>query len=349
MAGLECGPRIVDGWLGAVFRGTYNGKPVRLVPLAAVSTDLVEDLENRAKYSKRSKASRLLHGHGMDQSFVEAYWIFDIVEGYPLEHLCQRGFQPPVSVICTILSSLLSTLKQSYNKGIVHGDLHPNMIVLSKDGSVWLDGMGRLETKDIHPRTGEIRYFPPEDGSTLLGDVYSLGVIALEIFLGRRFPLEGRMPQSHQIMLSSLLSEVPQEASAFKEFLFYSLHLEPKQREKALNIPLQESVHELQRWCTEIFPKVENLYFSARSDLMFQATDPMDAIFDLDEFDDLEATHDFTDEITSINIEDELTDMIDVSQQSNFEKETKAGAKLKPLLMFAAVLVAALSVALLLW
>ncbi|MEC7984259.1 MAG: hypothetical protein VX278_03790 [Myxococcota bacterium] len=319
MSRLEVGSRLIDGWLGAVFSGVDNGETVRITPLAAVSSSLVADLEQRSVYSKIADAPYVLQSFGINDTLLESYWVSQNVDGYPLGYLFQRGLQIPVPGIEFIVHSVRKTLMQSYKNGVVHGDLHPNLVYLDKKGGVWIDGMGRLESNDTVPRTGDERYFAPEVHCSLTSDIYSLGVMALELYLGRKISLAGRLATSHEVMVKDFIEEIDPEDHTLRSFFSSALQYDPRLRQQAVRFHFQAAPTDLERWCQVQFKKLDQLQFFLSPSIEFETTQPMDALFDIDEFDDLELTHDFTDEITQIQLEDELTEMTESTKKVGSE------------------------------
>ena len=137
--------------------------------------------------------------HG--ESDNRLYLVFEYVPGHDLSELLQqRGRLTPPAVI-HIVRQLASSLSEAHDEGLIHRDLKPeNVRVFEVAGDPLtvrlLDfGIARA-TDDGHPsitKTGELvgtpRYMSPEQLTgqplTPASDIYSLGMLTLEMLAGR--------------------------------------------------------------------------------------------------------------------------------------------------------------------
>ena len=97
-------------------------------------------------------------------------------------------------------AEVAKALQAAHDHGIVHRDVKPGNILISRDGRVRVTDFGiaraLAEAQLTLPGTtlGSVHYFSPEQAqgeqATPASDVYSLGIVLFEMLTGRR-PWEG--------------------------------------------------------------------------------------------------------------------------------------------------------------
>lgn len=131
------------------------------------------------------------------------YIVMELVEGMPLADLLEAN-RPPLSLndVCKIACTLLESLAAVHAKGLVHGDMKPENVLLANDftHATILDlGLARRisaisvrESSSIPPTTmaGTLEYMSPEqcESRNLIderADVYAVGVMLYEMLTGR--------------------------------------------------------------------------------------------------------------------------------------------------------------------
>ncbi len=149
--------------------------------------------------------------------------VMEYVEGESLkDHLAQEG---PLEIgeACRIAREVLTALAYAHRTGLVHRDIKPGNILLSKDGKVQVTdfGIARAEAGSTMTQTGTILgtayYLSPEQAQGLpldgRSDIYSLGVVLYEMLTGRR-PFEGDSPVS---IAYKHVREMPKPPTAYRE------------------------------------------------------------------------------------------------------------------------------------
>lgn len=128
-------------------------------------------------------------------SLVMTYYVGETLERY-LERTRAEKKPADVEYSFKIVADLASAIDTLHDAGAIHRDVKPANIILGSNGPILMD-LGVVKSNDFPEQTtfgaflGTIRYAAPE---YLLGDVYdekidiySLGAIVYELFMGQLF------------------------------------------------------------------------------------------------------------------------------------------------------------------
>jgi eukaryotic-like serine/threonine-protein kinase len=177
-----------------------------LYPHLAENPSLVERFEQEAK-----TAARLSHPHVvnvLDQGVDEhaegllAYLVMEYVPGYTLRTVLQRRNAMTPRVALAYLEAIVDGLAAAHRAGLVHRDMKPENVLVSKDGRIKVAdfGLARATTNFTGSGAalvGTVAYISPElvTGSPAdeRSDVYAVGIMAYEMLTGRQ-PFTGTSP-----------------------------------------------------------------------------------------------------------------------------------------------------------
>lgn len=128
--------------------------------------------------------------------------IMEYVDGKSLRELLDTNAQLDIGLVLHIGKSVCAALEAAHDMGVIHRDIKPGNILLTKDGRVMitdfgiakvLDGSEDLTSDNI--MMGTAKYLSPEQvlGTTLdtRADLYSLGVVLYEALAGK-VPFTGK-------------------------------------------------------------------------------------------------------------------------------------------------------------
>lgn len=190
-----------------------------LYPHLAEDPDLVERFEQEAK-----TAARLSHPHvvnvldqGVDQhpDGDIAYLVMEYVPGYTLRTVLQRRHALSPRVALAYLEAMVDGLAAAHLAGLVHRDMKPENVLVSRDGQIKVADFGLARATTNFTGTGAtlvgtVAYISPElvEGSPAdeRSDVYAVGIMAYEMFTGSQ-PFTGGSPI--QVAYQHLNGEVP--------------------------------------------------------------------------------------------------------------------------------------------
>lgn len=197
--------------------------------------DLIGNRENIRHFKNEAEAiSQLSHPNIVEVYDVGVYEgapyiVMEYVDGKTLKDVIrEKGALSPFFAI-HIMEGVLAALIHSHKKGIIHRDIKPHNIMVSREGDIKVMdfGIARItdQNKTITLTTdivGSVHYLSPEQASgnniTDLSDVYSSGIVLYEMLTGK-VPYEGDSPvaiavnhiQGGLIPPKDLVPSIPQE------------------------------------------------------------------------------------------------------------------------------------------
>lgn len=132
-----------------------------------------------------------------------AYLVMELVPGRTLSELLVEQPHLPTATKLSILSQTAEALHAAHRAGVIHRDVKPANLIVGPTGTVKVTDFGIARAIGAAPLTdagqviGTAHYMSPEQATgnqvTSASDIYSLGVIAYEMFAGRR-PFEAETP-----------------------------------------------------------------------------------------------------------------------------------------------------------
>jgi serine/threonine-protein kinase len=233
----------------------------RRVAVKIMHAHLAQDEQFVERFIREAKAAAALshpnivavQDQGWNQSGIPAVFIvMELVDGHTLrEYLNERGAIPVTDGIKFLLP-VLSALGAAHRLGIVHRDVKPENILVSKEGRIKITDFGLAKgamigstmTAESSVILGSVSYLSPEQVSRGIADsrsdVYSAAITAFEIFTGTK-PFEGDEPIQIAFMhvnsrvprISSLIPDIPK---ALDDLIFAATSVDPDERPRDCQI-----------------------------------------------------------------------------------------------------------------
>ena len=233
----------------------------RRVAVKIMHAHLAQDEQFVERFIREAKAAAALshpnivavQDQGWNQSGIPAVFIvMELVDGHTLrEYLNERG-SIAVKDGIRFLLPVLSALGAAHKLGIVHRDVKPENILVSKEGRIKITDFGLAKgamigstmTAESSVILGSVSYLSPEQVSRGIADsrsdVYSAAITAFEIFTGQK-PFEGEEPIQIAFMhvnsrvprMSTLVPEIPQ---ALDELIYAATSVDPDERPRDCQI-----------------------------------------------------------------------------------------------------------------
>ncbi len=192
------------GGMAQVYKA-YHSQLDRYVAIKVLRSDLVEEKEFLARFSREARAvAALRHPHivqvyDFDMQDGLYFMVMELLEGNTLKAYLNAyrttEEHMPIGEMLRILSDVLSGLGYAHGEGIIHRDLKPANIMLTRHGEAVLTDFGIAQIVGATHYTisgalmGTLSYMAPEQGLTgrcdARSDIYSLGIVYYEMLTGR--------------------------------------------------------------------------------------------------------------------------------------------------------------------
>jgi serine/threonine-protein kinase len=181
--------------LGDVYRAR-DTKHGRTVAVTVVSPSIAGDRERRARLVQDARAVEACSHPSVAALFEvgddegQLYLPFEFASGDPLD-LLSAGVPLNPRRALDIVSQLADGLADAHARGLVHGDLRPNLVIVTPKGNAKMYNVGLVAWLGEGPGP----YTSPEQAAgkapSEVGDVFSLGAILHELVTGRVPPASG--------------------------------------------------------------------------------------------------------------------------------------------------------------
>jgi hypothetical protein len=223
----EIGEPVGSGGMGIVYRARVTGTNV---PVALKRVTLPLAPQAVAALRREIEILRRLSHPGivriLEQGTVEGepYYVMDFIEGESLERRIrahsaserpgaprEQPFQRVLPLL-GILSTVAKTLAFLHGNGVVHGDLSPRNVLITRDNVPILSDFGLARVRDVQSResleshgekAGTLAYMAPEqlrgELTDARADLYSLGCILYEVLTGSPPPSSERPRHSNEL------------------------------------------------------------------------------------------------------------------------------------------------------
>ena len=215
---------VLEGWDPVLHRTLA----VKLVDKAKLDPETKDEALRRFKREAQA-AARLAHanvvqvyeyGEEGDYCFIA----MEHVAGKPLTAYLGEGLKTELQRVRDIIGQLLDALAYSHAQGVVHRDIKPGNLLVTREGNIKVTdfGIARIETSNVTQHghmLGTPSYMSPEQylGETPDGraDLFSAGVLLYELLTSVK-PFAGE--SSGQIM-NKILYETPMDPSRLNPLL----------------------------------------------------------------------------------------------------------------------------------
>lgn len=184
----------------------YCAKDLKLdrkVSLKVLKEEFIDE-EFIGKFSKEARAAARIadinianvYDVGNDGNIY--YIVMEYVDGYTLKDIIKTKAPFTNEEILGIAIQISSALEVAHSNGIVHRDIKPQNILVTKEGGIKVTDFGIARATTANTITtdtmGSVHYFSPEQARggyvDFKSDIYSLGIIMFEMATGK-LPFDG--------------------------------------------------------------------------------------------------------------------------------------------------------------
>jgi serine/threonine-protein kinase len=166
----------------------------RPVAVKVIDPALLDDPDFRARFRAEATAAaalshpRVVTVHDYGEEDGTPYIVMELLDGETLADRLGRGPLPPGEA-AAVCGQIAAALAAAHEAGLVHRDVKPANVCLTRDGVKVLD-FGIAARGESRPDLGTPAYLAPEQLSrnpvTPAADVFALGVVIFEALTGRR-------------------------------------------------------------------------------------------------------------------------------------------------------------------
>jgi serine/threonine protein kinase len=224
------------GGMGEVY-AAEDLKLRRRVALKVLPVEMAENAERRRRFEREAQAVAALNHPGIvtiysvEHDAGRSFLTMELVEGRTLEQAVPAGGLP-LPEFLRIAMQLADAMNAAHDRGILHRDLKPGNVMLTKDGRIKVLDFGLAKLADAAPAAaltvqgplttssgqivGTLSYMAPEqaEGRNIdhRADIFGLGVLLYELAAGIR-PFGG---ESNVALLTALLRDTPRPVNEMR-------------------------------------------------------------------------------------------------------------------------------------
>lgn len=207
----------------------YKARDLKLNRLVAVKVLKQEYSENRNFVSKfrveAQAAAGLMHPNIVNVYDVGEengihYIVMELVEGITLKKYIEKKVRLTTKEAISIAIQVAMGIEAAHNNHIIHRDIKPQNIIISKEGKVKVTDFGIAKAASSNTITsnvmGSVHYTSPEQArggfSDEKSDIYSLGITMFEM-------LTGRVPFNSDTTVSVAIKHIQDPMPSMREFV----------------------------------------------------------------------------------------------------------------------------------
>lgn len=227
---FELEDQIGSGGMGVVYRARFvkNNRRVALKllpPEIAANTTVVARFQRELEILKDLRHQNIVHCFGGTCEGARQFYAMELVEGGTIESVIRDRGTIPYGRTVEYALELCSALAYAHSRGIVHRDIKPGNLLLTKDGKMKLGDFGLALVAAGNKLTAagktmgtllymapeQIRGHPPLSNKT---DLYAMGCVLFEMLTGKP-PFMGNSPG--EVLHQHIHVEAPKLRTVLKE------------------------------------------------------------------------------------------------------------------------------------
>ena len=195
--------KVGSGGMAEVFKGKDH-KLNRFVAVKVLKEEYRENESFVKKFKEEAQAAaglahpNIVNVYDVGDENGIYYIVMELVEGITLKNYIERKGQLTIKEATSIAIQVSAGLEVAHNNHIVHRDIKPQNIIISREGKVKVTDFGIAKATTSQTTTsaamGSVHYASPEQARggyvDHRSDIYSLGVVLYEMVTGR-VPFDG--------------------------------------------------------------------------------------------------------------------------------------------------------------
>lgn len=314
--------RIGTGGMSDVYKAKDH-KLNRAVAVKVLKQEFSENANFVSKFRVEAQAAaglmhpNIVNVYDVGQEDGIYFIVMELVEGITLKKYIEKKARLSYKEAISIAIQVSMGIEAAHNNHIIHRDIKPQNIIISKEGKVKVTDFGIAKAATSNTITsnvmGSVHYTSPEQArggySDEKSDIYSLGITLFEM-------LTGRVPFNGETTVAIAIKHIQEQM--------------PSPRDFVSEIPI--SVEQIVFKCTQKSP--DRRYRTMGDlivDLKHALMNPDEPFVNLDQDDEAGATKTLDDlEMTRIKKQVKARESLDDTLNLRTEKEARARDRRKP-------------------
>ena len=254
--------KIGTGGMADVYKAKCH-KLNRFVAIKVLKDEFAENKSFVAKFRQEAQAAAgLMHPNIVNVYDVGDedglyYFVMELVEGITLKKYIEKKIRLSVKEAVSIAIQVAMGIESAHNNGIIHRDIKPQNIIISKEGKVKVADFGIARAASSDTQTshamGSVHYTSPEQArggySDAKSDIYSIGITLFEMVTGR-VPFDGETTVAIAIKhiqeeMPSPRVYVPEIPVSVEQIIFKCTQKNPDRRYQNVSELMQDLKHSL--------------------------------------------------------------------------------------------------------
>ena len=217
--------KIGTGGMSDVYKAKCH-KLNRFVAIKVLKQEFSENANFVSKFRTEAQAAAgLMHPsivnvYDVGEEDGIYYIVMELVEGITLKKYIEKKARLSFKEAVSIAIQVSMGIEAAHNNHIIHRDIKPQNIMISKDGKVKVTDFGIAKAATSNTITsnvmGSVHYTSPEQArggySDEKSDIYSLGITIFEM-------LTGRVPFNGETTVAIAIKHIQEELPSPKEFV----------------------------------------------------------------------------------------------------------------------------------
>ncbi len=194
---------IGSGGMADVYKAKCH-KLNRFVAIKVLKPEFSSDSSFVSKFKAEAQAAaglmhpNIVNVYDVGEERRMYYFVMELVEGITLKHYIEKKIRLTAKEAVSIAIQVSMGIEAAHNNGIIHRDIKPQNIIISKEGKVKVADFGIAKAATSNTVTshamGSVHYTSPEQArggySDAKSDIYSIGITLFEMITGH-VPFDG--------------------------------------------------------------------------------------------------------------------------------------------------------------
>ena len=266
--------KIGTGGMSDVYRAKCH-KLNRFVAVKVLKQEFSENVNFVSKFRTEAQAAagmmhpNIVNVYDVGEEHGTHYIVMELVEGITLKQYIEKKARLSVKEAISIAIQVSMGIQAAHNNHIIHRDIKPQNIMISKDGKVKVTDFGIAKAVTSNTITsnvmGSVHYTSPEQArggySDEKSDIYSLGITMFEMLTGR-VPFNGETTVAIAIKhiqepMPSPREYIPEIPISVEQIVFKCTQKSPDRRYQSMAEVIDDLKQSLMR-PDEDFVKIAN-------------------------------------------------------------------------------------------